>query len=68
MRMIDEVRLALKPEVLGGPYIISMGTGATKMSANPDLITMETHVQQAKTIENQFFIHGPKCEKNVYNF
>ena len=38
-----------------GPYIKSMGTGGTKMSANAGLITMETYVQ-GKTIENQFFI------------
>ena len=29
------------------------------MSANADLITMETYVQ-GKIIENQFFIHGAK--------
>ena len=44
-----------------GPYIKSIGTGGTKMSANADLITVETYVQQGKTIENQFFIYGPKC-------
>ena len=31
------------------PYIKSRGTGGTKMSANADLITMETYVQQGKT-------------------
>ena len=36
------------------PYIKSRGTGGTKMSANTDLITVETDVQ-GKTIENQFF-------------
>ena len=48
-----------------GPYIQSRGTRGTKMSANADLITMETYVQQGKTIEKQFFIYmyigyGPK--------
>ena len=36
------------------------------MPANADLITVETYVQQGKTIENQFFIYGPKCKTNVY--
>ena len=44
-----------------GPYIKSRDTGGTKMSANADLITLEIYVQQGKTINNQFFIHGPKC-------
>ena len=46
-----------------GPYIKSNGTGGTKMSANADVITVETYVQQGKTIETQFFIYGPKCTK-----
>ena len=46
-----------------GPCIKSRGTGGTKMSANADLITVETYVQQGKTIENQFLIYGPKCKK-----
>ena len=29
----------------GGPYIKSMGTGGTKMSANAGVITLETYVQ-----------------------
>ena len=37
------------------------GTGGTKMSANADLITLETYLQQCKGIENQFFMYGPKC-------
>ena len=49
-----------------GPYIKSRGTGGTKMSANADLITVETYVQQGKTIENQFLIYGLKCKTNVY--
>ena len=44
-----------------GPYIKSRDTGGTKMSANADLITVETYVQQGKTIENQFLIYGLKC-------
>ena len=35
------------------------------MSANADLITVETYVQQGK-IENQFLIYGPKCRNNLY--
>ena len=41
-----------------GPYIKSRGTRGTKMSANADLITVETYVQQG---ENHFFIYEPKC-------
>ena len=33
-----------------GPYIKSRGTRGTKMSANTDLITVETYVQQGETI------------------
>ena len=32
------------------PYIKSMGTRGTKMSANADLITVETYLQQWETI------------------
>ena len=40
-----------------GPHIQSRGTRGTEMSANVDLITMETYVQQAKgeTIWKTFF-------------
>ena len=48
-----------------GPYMKSRGTRGTKMSANADLITVETYVQ-GEQFENQFFIYGPKCKKNVY--
>ena len=48
--------------VMLGPYIKSRGT---KMSANEDLITVETYVQ-GKEFENQFFIYGPKCKKKLY--
>ena len=37
-----------------GPYIKFRGTGGTKLSANTDLITVETYVQ-GSTIEKQFF-------------
>ena len=33
-----------------GPYIKSKGTRGTKMSANADLTTVETYVQQGETI------------------
>ena len=36
------------------------------MSANADLITVETYVQQGKTIENQFLIYGIKCKNTIY--
>ena len=36
--------------VMLGPYIKSMGTRGTEMSANADLITVETYVQQGETI------------------
>ena len=38
-----------------GPYIKSRGTRGTKMSANADLITVETYVQQGETILKPFF-------------
>ena len=46
-----------------GPLYKIQGYRGTNMSANADLITVETYVQQGKTIENQFFICGPK---NIY--
>ena len=46
-----------------GPYIQSRGT---KLSANADLITVETYVQQGEQFENQFFIYGPQCKIIVY--
>ena len=33
-----------------GPYIKSRGTRRTKMSANADLIPVETYLQQGETI------------------
>ena len=38
-----------------GPYIKSRGNTGTEMSANADLITMETYVQQGETIYKPFF-------------
>ena len=38
-----------------GPYIKSRGTRGTKMSANADLITVETYLQQGETIWKPFF-------------
>ena len=37
------------------------------MSANGDLIIVETYVQ-GKTIENQFLIYGLKCNIYIYIF
>ena len=39
------------------------GYRGTIISANTDLITVETYVQQGKTIENHFFIYGPTFEE-----
>ena len=49
-----------------GPYIQSRGTRGTKMSANADLITVETYVQQGETIWKPVFHFWPKCKKHVY--
>ena len=49
-----------------GPYIKSRGTRGTKMSANADLITVETYVQQGETIWKPFFHLWAKMLKNVY--
>ena len=50
-----------------GHYIKSSGTRGTKMSANADLIKVETYVQQGETIwEAVLHIYWPKCKKNVY--
>ena len=45
-----------------GPYIKSRGTRGTKMSANADLITVETYLQQGETIWKQFcHLWAKKC-------
>ena len=50
-----------------GPYIKSRGTRGTKMSANADLITVETYVQQGETIWKPFFhLWAKMWKKNVY--
>ena len=49
-----------------GPYIKSRGNRGTEISANADLTTVETYVQQGETIENQFFIYEPKWKKYMY--
>ena len=41
-----------------GPYVKARGTGGTKISANADLITVETYVQ--------FFKYGSKFKKYIY--
>ena len=41
--------------VMLGPYIKSRGTWGTEMSANADLITVETYVQQGETIWKPVF-------------
>ena len=50
-----------------GPYIESRGTRGTEMSANADLITVETYhdmYNKGKQFENQFFIYWQKCKIN----
>ena len=42
-----------------GPYIKSRGTRGTKMSANADLITVETYVQQGNSAK-----HPPPPPRN----
>ena len=41
----------------GGPLHNIHGHRGHKMSTNAGLITVETYVQQAKTIENRFFMY-----------
>ena len=51
--------------LFGGPasrYRKSMGTGDTKMSANADLITVETYVHNGKQLKTSFSYLG----QNVY--
>ena len=64
------VKIQMKKKILFlwvmlGPYIKSRGTGGTNLSANGDLITVETYVQ-GKTIESQFLIYGIKCTKYIF--
>ena len=50
--------------VLGGGGLHKMqGYIGYQMSANTNLITVETYVKQGKTINNQFFIYGPECDQ-----
>ena len=45
--------------VMLGPFIKSNGTGGTNMSANANLITVETYVQQGKQLKTSFSYMGP---------
>ena len=50
-----------------GPYIKSRGTRGTKMSANADLITVETYVQQGETIWKPFLsFMGQNVNKCIF--
>ena len=49
-----------------GPYINSRGIRATEMSANADLITVETYVQQGETIWKPVFHLWAKMLKKKY--
>ena len=63
MYQTGPILVHIYPLIYMGTYMKYMVTAETKMSANADLIQyLETYVQQGKTIENQFFIYGPKCD------
>ena len=48
------------------PYIKSRGTRGTKMSANADLITVETYVQQGETnLKPSFSFMGQNVKKST---
>ena len=49
-----------------GPYIKSRGIRGTKMSANADLITVETYVQQGETIWKTIFSFMGQNVKKMY--
>ena len=49
-----------------GPYIKSRGTRGTEMSANSDIITMETYVQQGENYLKTSFSYMSQNVKNVY--
>ena len=50
-----------------GAYIKSRGTRGTKMSANADLITVETYVQQKETIwKPVFHLWAKMLKKNIF--
>ena len=50
----------------GEPYIKSRATMGTKMSANADLITLETYVQQGKKLTTSVSYMGQNMNKNVH--
>ena len=49
-----------------GPYIKSRGTRGTEMSANADLITLGTYVQQGETIWKPVFHTWAKMNKYLF--
>ena len=54
--------------VMLGPYIKSRGTRGNTMSANADLITVETYVQQGETICKPFFSFMGQNVKKIKNW
>ena len=46
-----------------GPYIKSRGTRGTEMSANADLIKMETYVQQGHNLKTSFSHMGQNVKQ-----
>ena len=51
----NKINLIFFSGVMLGPYIKSRGTRGTKMSANADLITVETYVQQGKNVKKNVY-------------
>ena len=47
-------------------YIKSRGTGVTKMSANADLITVETYIQQGEQLKISFSYMGQNVKKKYF--
>ena len=61
----DENKKLIVFGVMVGPYIKSRGTEGTKMSANADLITLETYVQQGEQLTTSFSYMGQNINTNV---
>ena len=51
-----------------GPYIKSRGTRGSKMSANADLITVETYVQQGNSVARDLPPTGSEANTIYYCF
>ena len=51
-----------------GPYIKSRGTRGSKMSANADLITIETYVQQGNSVARDLPPTGSEANTTICFF